>query len=205
MSDYPYIIGITGKAGAGKDTFAEYLRTAFNKRSIDTVIAWHATPIKKMLDALYEYIGEESDWDDRAWKELAEIMGITPRTAAQTLGTEWGREIFGPDIWSKIFLRVAKNAKRFWGRDVVICPDVRFDNECRNIDLVGGVIVKIHRGEQDANFRGGDHSSEAGVSSGYITYHVENEASLEELRNQAEALAKHLEGKVCRQTTSYTS
>src|SRR5687768_3384285 len=83
------IIGITGRAGSGKDTVADYLveRHGFVK------IAF-ADPIKQMLRQL------GVDCTDRSSKEQPHpIYGKSPRQMAQYLGTEWMRNLIHPNGW----------------------------------------------------------------------------------------------------------
>lgn len=90
---------------------------------------------------------------------------LTPRYALQKLGTEWGRDCYGP-VWIDYVVRVAKeicdggfvyrpqvgleseyghpNAPRFPARGVVI-PDVRFKNEVRDLTERGAIMVRIKR------------------------------------------------------------
>lgn len=90
---------------------------------------------------------------------------LTPRYALQKLGTEWGRDCFGP-VWIDYVVRIAKeicdggyvyrpqtgleseyghpNAPRFPPRGVVI-PDVRFKNEVRGLTDRGAILVRIKR------------------------------------------------------------
>jgi hypothetical protein len=135
------IIGITGKAGAGKDTVANVLcRThAFVKISL-------ADPIK---DACQEWFG----WDnDTLWgpSELRNAIdpryGKAPREALQKLGTEFGRAFY-PNVWIDYALRQASeydNIVAAYVRGVVI-PDVRFQNELEAIHKAGGKVIRVIR------------------------------------------------------------
>jgi len=106
------LIGLTGRAGAGKDTVADILvaHYGFTKYSF-------AGPLKQALAVVG--IVEPAD---RALKEMP-IPGkdYSYRKAAQTLGTEWARNL-DTDFWVNL-----ADAKVGEGRFVI--SDVRFENE----------------------------------------------------------------------------
>ena len=59
---FPSLIGITGKAGVGKDTLAHYLHIIYGYHQYAL-----AQPIKDALNARFGW--KASAWDDRIWKE----------------------------------------------------------------------------------------------------------------------------------------
>lgn len=69
---------------------------------------------------------------------LPELGGRTPRYAMQTLGTEWGRQLLGPDFWVTAVL----NDRR---PDMLVIDDVRFPNEYAAIRREGGEVWKVVR------------------------------------------------------------
>lgn len=141
------IVGITGKAGAGKDTVADFLCMyhEFQKQSF-------AAPLKAALASMG--FREPALRDDK--EKTVPGFDFTWREAAQTLGTEWGRAL-DPDIWVKI---AALRTRR--SDDHVVFADVRFENEAAMIRKIGGIV--LHITGRSANL--GDaatHASEAGV------------------------------------------
>jgi len=126
------LIAFTGLAGAGKSTAALHLveRHGFQRMRF-------AGPLKAMLAAL----GLSAEEIDGSLKETpCELLcGQTPRRAMQTIGTEWGRDIIGPDLW----IRAWKASLPATGRIVV--DDCRFPNEAAAIKAEGGRIVRIDR------------------------------------------------------------
>jgi hypothetical protein len=149
------IIGLTGKAGVGKDTVADYLvkNHGFRKYSL-------AGPLKEML----KVIGVECD--NRETKELPHpIFGVFPRRMAQTLGTEWMRNCVAADGWLRLadqfiadfrtFSADDKNAPEVQG---IVFSDVRFENEAEFIRPRGTLVHVMRNTEAVAA-----HSSEAGV------------------------------------------
>jgi hypothetical protein len=129
------IIGFTGKAGAGKDTAADYLcnHYGFVKLSF-------AEPIKRALCAMLEDFELFSPERKEAQIEGLDYS-ITPRRLAQTLGTEWGRNAVYADFWTDLWL-IKANRLLAAGRSIVV-PDVRFNNENDLIFSKGGKVIKI--------------------------------------------------------------
>lgn len=139
------LIGLTGPAGCGKDTLADHLCTehGFARYAF-------AEPLKRMLRAI------GVDADTRATKELPHaLFGASPRRMAQTLGTDWMREMIVSDGW----LRLAAQFVDVAGSNVVI-TDCRFENEAAFIRARGGVIWHVERPGTRAVEA---HKSEAGV------------------------------------------
>lgn len=165
------LIGITGKAGSGKDTFAKYFIDNHNF----TRYAF-AGPIKRMIQAGFGV--DPGVWDDRTAKEQQlEWLGVSPRVLAQTLGTEWGRDVIHPDVW----LLIAEQA--LGQHDNLIVTDVRFDNEAQWIKEHGGYMVSVEaRGMALDNQT---HASENGVHPAYIDITVRNTGTIEHLHTKA--------------------
>lgn len=163
----PILIGITGKAGSGKDTLAGFLGYPVDH---------FASTLKLMLAA-----AGLPEPTVRASKE-AEIpgLGFSWRRAAQTLGTEWGRSL-NADLWLLLLERRCRTS----GHAVIVIPDVRFENEAAFIRK-HGVLCHLHGRETTAGEGAETHASEQGVKSLAGDYCIFNEGSLQDL----EALAK---------------
>lgn len=140
------IIGFCGKAGAGKSTAAAYLARTYGFERVR-----FAGPLKAMLAAL----GCSPDEIDGSAKELpCDLLGgRTPRQAMQTLGTEWGRHLVTPDLWTRAWIRAAE------GKSLVVADDVRFANEADLIRGRGGIVVEIF-GDEAGSSSGAGHVSE---------------------------------------------
>jgi hypothetical protein len=164
------LIGLCGKAGSGKDSVADHLVTDLGFAKISL-----AAPIKRMLNVVLE-TGMQR-WNDRKWKEapLGGIWGdVSPRILAQTLGTEWGRDCVGEDIWCELALQMAE----YEGLGDLVIPDVRFDNEACVIRERGGLLLEVVRPGIDSV---ATHVSEAGVCPGLIHGTVMNDGTLEDI------------------------
>lgn len=125
------LIGITGKAGSGKDTVAGYLCTVYGFTRYG-----FADPIKQMLGK----IGVDC-WSPHLKEVPVPWCGVSPRRMAQTLGTDWGRQLIHPDLW----LLIAGQYIDHHQEHSVVIPDVRFENEVAWIRAQGGQVWHLHR------------------------------------------------------------
>lgn len=168
LSDNIHLVGITGRAGAGKDTFADMLEYAFYGMYGDSVTAMRfhlAEPIKDMLRA---GLGMEHTELERLKRTGGNcpVTGINIRKALQTLGTEWGRAM-DRNMWIKLLFNQIEIIGAGTEDDnrpfIAIIPDVRFYNEEVAIREQGGKIFKVigresslvdtsHASEQEIKF-----------------------------------------------------
>ncbi|MFG1226010.1 nucleoside/nucleotide kinase family protein [Xanthobacter wiegelii] len=130
MSGRQIIIGFAGRAGAGKTTAAQHLVQHHGFERVR-----FAGPLKSMMRAL----GCTEEEVDGARKELpCDLLGgRTPRQAMQWLGTEWGREMIAPDLWTRAWEYAAA------GKPRVVVDDVRFPNEVEAVRRLGGVVIQL--------------------------------------------------------------
>lgn len=131
------LIGIAGRAGSGKDTAGAHLVEChgFDQYAF-------ADPIRAMLGALGAF--PAADLINRDTKEVViDWLGKSPRQMAQTLGTEWGRELVHPQLWVLMAQRRWESAKAA-GKSLVI-TDVRFENEVEWIQAQGGQVIVLER------------------------------------------------------------
>lgn len=172
-TDMP-IIGITGRAGSGKDTAAEVL---VKERGFQRIA--FADPIRQMIEVL------GVDCTTRAAKEQPiGWLGVTPRYLMQTLGTEWGRRLIDENLWLLVMENSLELAEQTGATGVVI-PDVRFDNEAELIHDLGGQVWHIAR--QRAQ-KVEAHASEAGIQPEYVNQWILNDGSIDDLREQVVAI-----------------
>lgn len=173
------IIGLNGFAGAGKDTAAKYLREALEARGHRVACAAFAEPIRAALIAMgvptsYIYTRELKELPVPGW-------GKSYRELAQTLGTEWGRDLVGTDIWVR---RMEHHLEGLFTRPAVaIITDVRLQNEADWITTRGGLLVRVNR-PGVAPVR--EHTSEAGLQG--IEQVLDNDGDLVRLRSRIETL-----------------
>lgn len=134
----PRIVGLTGRAGAGKTTVAHFLEQR------GWVRLSFAAPLKRMMIALYHAAGlTPAEVERRLAGDLKEapdpvLRGASPRRAMQTLGTEWGRACIAPDLWCEIGRRQALAQDR-----PVVFDDCRFAEEAAMIRDLGGLVALV--------------------------------------------------------------
>jgi hypothetical protein len=174
----PRLIGITGRAGAGKDTVADYLVNMLGYTKYPL-----SAPMKKILND--RFCWTDANWADREWKEaplraagsLDVDFGVncfSPRSWAQWLGTEVGRAIGGEDVWVNM-------VKRAWANDghgFAVVPDIRYDNEARALKSQGAVILRVLRPDVGNVLA---HSSEKGISDYLVDANVPNTLTVNSL------------------------
>lgn len=161
------LIALTGPAGCGKTTIAQALeRQGF-------VRVRFAALVKDMLRVL----GLTDAQVDGDQKEVPcdLLCGKTPRQAMQLLGTDYGREMIGPDVWvngttHKIDQLLAA------GRDVVV-DDLRFDNEAHALALRDAFIFELQRAGAGTIYT---HASEAGIAREWIAAAIDNNGTVPE-------------------------
>lgn len=158
------IIGIAGRAGAGKNTVAEMIPAGF--------VIGFADPLYAGLAAMLDV--PEHMLRDRANKEKPLVwLGKSSRELMQTLGTEWGRGMVAQDLW----LRLAEQRIAPFAGTIVF-SDVRFDNEAEWIRNQGGEVWLVERDQETHH----THSSEAGISPHLIDRVIDNRGTLEQTR-----------------------
>ena len=158
------IIGIAGRAGAGKNTVAEMIPGA--------AVFGFADPLYEGLAAMLG-VPEDMLRSRRNKETPLKWLGKSPRELMQLLGTEWGRGMVAQDIW----LRLAKRRIETYGGTIVF-SDVRFDNEAEWIRNQGGEVWLVERDQETHH----THSSEAGISPHLIDRVIDNRGPLEQTR-----------------------
>lgn len=135
------IIGLTGPAGAGKNTVADYLVSVFSHSFYQVSFA---EPIKEYLPFMLGIPREY--FEDRQLKEtVIDGLGKSPRQIMQTLGTDWGREMVHPMLWEIVALRKIKEIRRHSPMASIVITDVRFGSEANLVRQQGGQLWHIVR------------------------------------------------------------
>ncbi len=138
------LIGLTGLAGTGKDSAAQYLCEQYG-----FVQAAFADPIRSMVLQLLEEAGIDHAWaTERRLKERPiPGLGVSARALMQTLGTEVGRALH-PDLWVRhLRMRLGLDGQPSSApvHDRIVLSDVRFGNEAAWLRARGGRLVRLHR------------------------------------------------------------
>lgn len=123
------IIGLTGKARSGKDTFANAIVFKYRVRKIA-----FADALKASTKALFKFSDDQlfvnKDREDEYWE-------ITPREVLQDLGLYY-REKYGESF---LIYRLQLDIT---DEHYYVIPDVRFENEAKWI-REQGIIVHVRR------------------------------------------------------------
>lgn len=168
------MIALTGPAGCGKDTVATRLYRGYNYERYS-----FAQPLKDALNVMLDL--DPLDWSTHLKEQKLDWLGVSPRQLAQTLGTEWGRDIIHPDIWLKI---AGRRLERMNAKKVVII-DCRFENEAAWVRARGGQLWHIRGRRKDGV---NPHVSESGVALADGDIEVDNSGEVFALYEQIDRL-----------------
>jgi uncharacterized protein with PIN domain len=156
------ILGLTGYAGVGKDTAAEYLVKEFNFTRVAFAdklrqLAYNINPyIHHEVPGLsHRLVGivDEMGWD-RAKREIIAIREFLQGTG------HGARLTFGDPFW----IQAAFTPEVLQNTDIVV-TDVRYENEVKYIADLGGYIIRIQR---DGFGPINDHITEKELAYDYI-------------------------------------
>jgi len=177
-------IGLTGLAGSGKDTACDEIKKILSDKGISVYSFALADPLKQAASVLF---GVDVNHFYTNKQDMCNQWGITYRTMLQQLGTEFAREKIDPDFWTKR-ADIVYNELLDINPDVVLCTDVRFNNEARWVSGRKGYIVEIQRGVSLLDGAENQHASEAGIDPDHVNYIVDNNATVEDMRTQLEVI-----------------
>lgn len=168
------IIAFTGPKGCGKSTAATYL---IEKHGF--VRHYFAKPLKEMAKCL----GLTEEHVNGGLKEKpCDFLGNqTPRWILQSLGTEWGRKLIHPDLWTIAWENTLPDCD-------IVCDDLRFPNELKTIKEKNGIVIEITRPEFE---RDQSHESEAHEIP--FDFQISNDGSIEEMFEKIEHFIKEKE------------
>lgn len=166
------LIGITGRAGSGKDTLAQALCGKFGYRQYS-----FAEPIYNMLKTLpyAEHWNGNMARDEK--EKVNAFYGKSTRQMLQTLGTEWGRLHVHPNIWVNILQDKLERKHAITGHSKYVINDLRFPNEAELVRDLGGICVRVVRNkESDVP---ATHQSEFGISNELLDTTINNFTTIE--------------------------
>jgi len=149
------LIALTGAKTVGKTTIAQALLERLENAEIQSF----ASPMKAMIEAL----GIPKEYIEKKKEEPIPAIDMSARQLLCSLGTEWGRNTLGEDVWVKFLdLRIRESKK-----DIIIIDDCRFGNEARWVAEQGGIVVRLEREGIEYNF---NHITEYPLGDDYVSY-----------------------------------
>lgn len=160
--------------GAGKSTTLQLISELSHDKVVN--IKFAAT-LYEMQELLYDKISA-------VYKRPKDF--VKDRKLLQFLGTEWGRSL-SPTIWIDIWKHEVKWIAENSSEHLVVCDDVRFDNEAEAIKSLGGIILQIKSDKTETRIdtKAGiiGHASEGGIDLKHVDYIVENNGTIDDLRS----------------------
>lgn len=203
------LIGVSGKIGSGKDTVTEmirdYFRIEYNRNIENRKFA------KKLKDFAAEITGIPREWFDDPEKKN-KVLGpewnineslldnkeivdkpMTLRELMIRIGHGCRIQVH-PDIWVNALFSDYKDQIPHRNKEGNaeypdwIISDLRYPNELKRIELLQGYTIRIERDDiQKIN-----HDSETLLDNANFDYFIENNSSLEDLRNQVNLTVKKI-------------
>lgn len=174
MSEFPKLIGITGKKQHGKDTLGQFFVNNYDFERLA-----FADALKEACRHIFGFTEEQLYGNKK--EDIDEFWGVSPRTVYQYVGTDLFREQMykiipktGKNIWVDV---IKKQILDKWKKNPNICfviTDVRFDNEVDMIRKMGGIMIKVVRSIENSD---DNHPSESNVDSLSVDHIVLNNGS----------------------------
>jgi hypothetical protein len=122
------VLGLSGQAGSGKDWIYENCLFPMGYKR------WALADHFKIWA-----VGREMC----TYEEVFHTKPPKVRKALQTAGTEEGRLIHGEDIWCKTALAWMEHLNNTWKINKFVISDIRFPNEVKFIQEMGGKVLRI--------------------------------------------------------------
>lgn len=169
------IIGISGKKKSGKDTIANIICAMNDGVNIKYAFA---TELKKEVAHACNCSVTFIDTN----KDLF-------RPILQWWGTEYRRNLFGRDYWIRK-MRAALEHMKENGVNLVVIPDVRFENEFEFIKYE--LKAPVYRVERISNFTNGYdiHPSEIALDGETFDFVVQNNGTINQLIDEVKRTVK---------------
>lgn len=124
------LIGVAGPAAGGKDTVASHLA-----QILEADVDRFAATLYRMAKVVDPAICPAMSHEAKEQHLLSNPDYPTRREFLQRLGTEFGRNLVHPDLWTAATLARAVGP--------TILADVRFENEADAVRKAGGLIIHL--------------------------------------------------------------
>lgn len=177
----PSVIGVAGRARAGKTTIAQYIadRHGYTIIAFGDALKAMAYDIDPCIDQQPGMPGLPNEpWHLRAavnafgWEKVKDRFPEA-RRFLQRLGTEGVRQHIGDDTWITLWIR--KTVEVICGGGRVVVPDVRFPNELAIVhSMAGGQVWGVTRPDVEA--LPGGHVSERPLEPDWWIYNNRDRA-----------------------------
>lgn len=171
------ILGLTGRAGCGKDTAGQYLveRHGYRRFAFADVLKTAALHINPII------------FDGERLAPLVAVHGMDfvkrHHPEARRFLQELGLAMRGvdPEVWMRPLAELANSTDEH-----IVVTDVRFVNEAEMVRSLGGRVLRIDRRDAGLSGEAAAHASETPLSLSVIDYAVDNNGSLHTLYEQLE-------------------
>jgi hypothetical protein len=169
------IVAFTGGMGVGKSTAIKELE----KMGYYVTLSKFAAPLYDMQEFIYRRVSTVFPKPSNFQKD---------RKLLQWLGTEWGRgnkEDMWVSLWKQDVAQLQETLSKKPSLQLIVVDDCRFDNEAEAIKAMGGHIIRIvsdKTADRGVDRGISNHSSENGISQKYLLSTIENNGSIEQLR-----------------------
>ncbi len=174
------IIGLSGRKQSGKTTSAAWILEHYDAMQYD-----FADPLKKIILRCFN-VGFHNLYGTDTQKNEILPCGLTGRQLMQQVGTDWFRAI-EPGCWVQAWQRhviKAMSSPHLNISKLVVVADVRFPNEVKAIQDLGGKVIRLRR-RLRGNFD--FHPSETALDDclGIFNCTIDNQNVTIEERNEA--------------------
>lgn len=178
---------ISGKAGSGKDTIAQFMKEELEKHGKKVLIIKYGDAVKWVLRDYF-------NWDGKK-----DIVG---RTLLQYIGTDVVRAVH-PNFWTGIVVGLLQAFEPHGDFDIALVPDARFPNEVDIAlqNLQNCVAVRVNRRNPDGSEWVNpaltedqrNHPSETSLDHYAFDFVIHNDEGLDTLKESAITVLEELE------------
>lgn len=162
------IIGLAGGMGVGKSTAVRLVQEAYFNKPVQ--LFKFAQPLYDIQEYVYNRISS-------IYTRPGDF--VKDRKLLQWIGTDWGRSTVSDTIWIDLWKNDVNWFLENTPGGIVICDDVRFDNEAETIKAMGGLVIRVTSKQAAARIdtKAGitKHASEAGLQDSLVDATVEND------------------------------
>lgn len=148
------ILAISGLAGAGKNTVADFIKEKYPEKTIEIVS--FASKLKDIVSVMFDLPRDKLEGinpEDRAWREeklehWSYLLGhdVTPRTLLQDIGTRLIKQNFHNDFWILALDNYITSKEN--DVDMFIITDCRYPNEMAWIKTKPNyMLAEVRRGD----------------------------------------------------------